>query len=58
MALLDTKTEVKYKRRGKLKEVGKQQRSLTEVEMEFARVKRELAEARMERDVLKQLRWR
>ena len=38
---------------GKLKEVGKHQKPLTEVEMELARVKRELAEARMERDILK-----
>ena len=44
---------VKANREGKLKEVGKQQRPLTEVEMELARVKRELAEARMERDILK-----
>jgi len=33
--------------------VGKQQRPLTEVEMELVRVKRELVEVRMERDVLK-----
>ena len=44
---------VKANREGKLKEVGKQQRPLTEIEMELARVKRELAEARMERDILK-----
>jgi len=44
---------VKADREGKLKEVGKQQRPLTEIEMELARVKRELAEARMERDILK-----
>jgi transposase len=44
---------VKGDREGKLKEVGKQQRLLTEVEMELARVKRELVEVRMERDVLK-----
>ena len=44
---------VKADREGKLKEVGKQQRPLTEIEMELARVKRELAEARMERDLLK-----
>ena len=44
---------VKANREGKLKEVGRQQRPLTEVEMELARVKRELAEARMERDILK-----
>ena len=40
-------------REGKLKEVGKQQMPLTEMEMELARVKRELAEMRMERDLLK-----
>jgi len=44
---------VKASREGKLKEVGKHQRPLTEIEMELARVKRELAEARMERDILK-----
>ena len=44
---------VKANREGKLKEVGKQQRPLTELEMELARVKRELAEVRMERDILK-----
>jgi transposase len=44
---------VKADREGKLKEVGNQQRPLTEIEMELARVKRELAEARMERDLLK-----
>jgi len=38
---------------GKLGEVGKSQRPLTEIEMELARVKRELAEVRMERDLLK-----
>ena len=40
-------------RKGKLREVGKGQRPLTELEMELARVKRELAEVRMERDLLK-----
>jgi transposase len=44
---------VKANKEGKLKEVGKQQRPVTEIEMELARVKRELAEARMERDILK-----
>jgi transposase len=44
---------VKANREGKLKDVGKQQRPLTEIEMEFSRVKRELAEVRMERDLLK-----
>lgn len=40
-------------RRGKLGDVGKNQKPLTELEMELARVKRELAETRMERDLLK-----
>ena len=44
---------VKADKAGKLREVGKQQKPLTEIEMELARVKRELAEARMERDILK-----
>ena len=44
---------VKASRVGKLEEVGKQQWPLTEVELELARVKRELAEVRMERDILK-----
>ena len=44
---------VKANREGKLRDVGKQQRPLTEAEMELARVKRELAEVRMERDILK-----
>ena len=38
---------------GKLGEVGKTQRPLTEIEMELARTKRELAEVKMERDILK-----
>ena len=44
---------VKANKEGKLKEVGKQQRPLTEIELELARVKRELAKTRMERDLLK-----
>jgi transposase-like protein len=44
---------VRADREGKLKEVGKHQKPLTEIEMELARTKRELAEARMERDILK-----
>lgn len=40
-------------RKGKLGEVGKNQEPLTELEMELARVKRELAEVKMERDLLK-----
>jgi len=38
---------------GNLNEIGKGQRSLTEVESELAKVKRELSLARMERDILK-----
>ncbi len=44
---------VKAHKTGKLAEVGKTQRPLTEVEMENRRLKRELAEARMECDILK-----
>ena len=40
-------------RQGKLGEVGKGQKPLTEVELELARVKRELTEVKMERDHLK-----
>ena len=38
-----------------LGEVGKNQKPLTEREVELARVKRELTEIRMERDLLKKL---
>ncbi len=38
---------------GKLGSIGKSQRPLTEIEMEVARLKRELAEVKMERDILK-----
>lgn len=38
---------------GQLGEVGKQHRPLTEVELENARLKRELAEVKMERELLK-----
>ncbi len=38
---------------GKLGKVGQQQKPLTELEMELNRVKRELAEVKMERDLLK-----
>jgi transposase len=44
---------VKAYKAGKLGEVGKTQRPLTEIEMELARTKRELAEVKMERDILK-----
>ena len=38
---------------GKLGDVGKSYRPLTDVEMELARTKKELAEVKMERDILK-----
>ena len=44
---------VKAYKAGKLGEIGKTQRPLTEIEMELARTKRELVETRMERDLLK-----
>lgn len=43
---------VKAHKAGKLTEVGKMQRPLSEVEMENYRLKRELSEMRMERDIL------
>lgn len=44
---------VRAAKAGKLGEVGKNHRPLTEVELELARVKRELVITRMERDILK-----
>ena len=44
---------VKAFKAGRLGEVGKTYRPLTEVEMELARAKKELAEVKMERDILK-----
>jgi transposase len=44
---------VKAFRAGKLVDIGKAQRPLTEVEMELARIKKELFEVKMERDILK-----
>lgn len=44
---------VKAYKSGKLGDVGKTYRPLTEIEMELARTKRELVETRMERDLLK-----
>ena len=38
---------------GKLGEIGKTQRPLTEIEMDLARTKKELVEVKMERDILK-----
>jgi len=44
---------VKAYKAGKLGEVGKTYRPLTELEMELARTKKQLAEVKMERDILK-----
>ena len=44
---------VRAHKEGKLADVGRTQRPLTEIELGLARTKRELAEARMERDILK-----
>ena len=44
---------VKAYKAGKLKEIGKMQKPLTELEMELAKIKKENAELRMERDILK-----
>lgn len=38
---------------GTLAEIGKQPAAMSEAELELARVKRELAEVKMERDLLK-----
>ena len=38
---------------GRLTDIGKPQRLLTELELELYRTKRELAEVKMERDILK-----
>lgn len=40
-------------RSGKLQEVGKMQKPLTDTELELARLKKELAEVKQERDLLK-----
>jgi len=44
---------VKAYKEGKLGDVGKDQKPLTEVEMELAWTKKELVEVKMERDILK-----
>ena len=44
---------VKAFRTGKLGDIGKSYRPLTEIEMELARTRKELAEVKMERDILK-----
>lgn len=47
------KNWVNAARAGKLKEVGQAQKPLTDLEIELARVRRELAEVKLERDLLK-----
>ncbi len=44
---------VKAHKTGKLGDIGKDWRPLTEIEMELSRTKKELAETKMERDILK-----
>ncbi len=44
---------MKVHKAGRLGDVGKMYRPLTEVEMELARTKKELVEVKMERDILK-----
>jgi len=44
---------VKAYKAGKLGEIGKAQKPLTDVEMELVRTKKELAEVKVERDILK-----
>ena len=44
---------VKAYKGGKLGEIGKSYRPLTEIEMELTQIRRELAQVKMERDILK-----
>jgi len=44
---------VKASKAGRLGEIGKTYRPLTEIEIELARTRKELAEVKMERDILK-----
>jgi transposase len=44
---------VRAAKKGKLGEIGKSHRPLTELEIELAKVKRELAIVKVERDILK-----
>ncbi len=44
---------IKKNKSGQLEEVGKTHRQLSDREMELVRLKRELAEVKMERDILK-----
>jgi len=46
-------TWVKAYKQGKLKDIGKNYRQLTDQELEISRLKRELATVKMERDLLK-----
>jgi transposase len=46
---------VRAAKAGKLESVGQHQKPLTEMEAELGRVKRELAEVKMERDLLKNI---
>ncbi len=46
-------TWVKAFKAGKLGGIGRTQRPLTEIEVELTRAKKELAEVKMERDILK-----
>ena len=45
--------ETEAQKAGRLTDIGKSQRPLTDLEMELYRTKRELAEVKMERDILK-----
>lgn len=47
------RTWVKAYKEGKLSEVGSNRKQLTDVELEMARLRRELAEVKIERDILK-----
>ena len=47
---------VRAARAGKLAEVGKGQRLASELELELARTRKELAEVKLERDLLKNVR--
>jgi len=44
---------VRAEKKGKLGSIGSSQRQLSDIELELARVKRELAQTKMERDILK-----
>ena len=46
-------TWVKAYNSGKLRDVGKNQKPMSEMELEVARLKRELAKVKMEKDILK-----